>query len=373
MQTMFRKRKQDSVDGEVCPYCEFVNPEGADQCAQCYYSLNKSARDQPMATPSSSGNELMATLMSDEGFDEEEEIAVEAVLSMGEVTVDIDQGQLLGEEDGEDLGFIKAGNPTLSETVEYETPDEIELDSSDAPATPVEFEIEAHDPMSEVAEPVHTGLGNLYSPMNKTESDDDLMGSVGPAAGTVAMTPELPDLPGEEAPASVPLPVAKAVGQPMQEPIQPVVATPDLPDTDAPATDVAPVAPHVAQATSQPETPELPDDAQHEPAPEAPEPQNASRIWPWPAKESWDPRQVYREVVAVMEAIKAGKLPEAAQTLDRLGPHLEGNLDMLLHIGMAMRHLGREEHLQWTLAMAQHVHPNDEHVTAAVAQLSKGA
>ena len=158
--------------------------------------------------------------------------------------------------------------------------------------------------------------------MNKTESDDDLMGSVGPAAGTVAMTPELPDLPGEEAPTSVPLPVAKAVGQPMQEPIQPVVATPDLPDTDAPATDVAPVAPHVAQATSQPETPEL---------------------------------------------------PEAAQTLDRLGPHLEGNLDMLLHIGMAMRHLGREEHLQWTLAMAQHVHPNDEHVTAAVAQLSKGA
>lgn len=117
-------------------------------------------------------------------------------------------------------------------------------------------------------------------------------------------------------------------------------------------------------------TPELPDEV---PVAPAPEPQHNGRIWPWPAQEPWDPRQVYREVVAILEAIKAGKLPEAAQTLDVLGPHLEQNLDMLLHIGASMRQLGREEHLQWTLAMAQHVHPNDENVTAAVAQLGSGA
>jgi hypothetical protein len=35
-----------------------------------------------------------------------------------------------------------------------------------------------------------------------------------------------------------------------------------------------------------------------------------------------------------------------------------------------MRALNREEHLQWTLAMAKHVHPNNEHVVAAVEQLS---
>ena len=66
MQPMFRRKKQDSVDGDVCPYCEFVNAEGVESCAQCYYVLDKSARDQPMAAPSLTGGELMATLMGEE-------------------------------------------------------------------------------------------------------------------------------------------------------------------------------------------------------------------------------------------------------------------------------------------------------------------
>ena len=116
VQTMFRRKKLESVDGEVCPYCEFVNQNGATECAQCYYVMDKSARDQPMATPTSSGSELMATLMSDDEEEGEEELAVEAVLSLNEVTVEIGQGQLPGETDDESLGFIKAGRPTLSET-----------------------------------------------------------------------------------------------------------------------------------------------------------------------------------------------------------------------------------------------------------------
>jgi hypothetical protein len=377
---MFRRKKQQDVDGDVCPYCEFVNPEGVAQCAQCYYVMDKSARDQPMATPTSSGSELMATLMGDEEFEEEEAFAVEAVLSMEEVTVEIGQGQLGDAGDEDSLGFIKAGNPTLSETVEYESPETVELETSDAPSTPVDFQIEAHDPMSEVAEPVHTGLGNLYSPMVKTESDDDLMGSVGPALGFPSSTPDLPDLPGESPVDAVALPITQAIAA-APEPAPAPTSTPELPDAMDSVTPVhveTPQIPDLPEATpelpeaSEPETvtPEVPDEA---PVTPAPEPQHNGRIWPWPAQEPWDPRQVYREVVAVLEAIKSGRLPEAAQILDVLGPHLEHNLDMLLHIGASMRQLGREEHLQWTLAMAQHVHPNDEQVAAAVAQLGSGA
>jgi hypothetical protein len=137
--------------------------------------------------------------------------------------------------------------------------------------------------------------------------------------------------------------------------------TPQIPELQ----EATPEFPDVSE--SETVTPNVPDEA---PITPAPEPQNNGRIWPWPAQEPWDPRQVYREVVAILEAIKSGKLPQAAQTLDVLGPHLEHNLDMLLHIGASMRQLGREEHLQWTLAMAKHVHPNNEHVAAAVAQLS---
>ena len=353
-----------------------------------------------MAAPSLTGGELMATLMGEEEREEEEVHAVEAVRTLDEDTGDIDQGQLLCDGDDADLGFIKAGSPTLSETVDYQSPEAIELEASDAPQTPVDFVIEAHDPMAEVAEPVHTGLGNLYSPMTKNKDNDtDLTGSVGPDPNTVPMTPDLPDLPGEspvmtpalpvaQAVASVPLPVTASATATAVEPLAPaVVETPALPEMSAPSTpdlpDVASqanAAPVEAQAAEPGnETPEGPGDLAPptpevtEPNAPAPEPQHNNRIWPWPAKQPWDPRQVYREVVAVLEAIKAGKLPEAANTLDELGPHLEGNLDMLLHIGAAMRQLGREEHLQWTLSMAQHVHPNDEQVAAAVAQLGTGA
>ena len=94
----------------------------------------------------------------------------------------------------------------------------------------------------------------------------------------------------------------------------------------------------------------------------APTPQFNGRIWPWPAKEAWDERQVYREVVSMLELIKTGKLTQTAQQLDNLGPHLDGNLDMLAHIGTIMRYLGREEHLQWMLKMAQTTYPSDPNV-----------
>ena len=72
----------------------------------------------------------------------------------------------------------------------------------------------------------------------------------------------------------------------------------------------------------------------------------------------------------MLELIKTGKLAQTAQQLDNLGPHLEVNLDMLAHIGTIMRYLGREEHLQWMLKMAQTNYQNDSNVVRAIAHLS---
>ena len=101
----------------------------------------------------------------------------------------------------------------------------------------------------------------------------------------------------------------------------------------------------------------------------APTPQTDGRIWPWPAKDAWNASQVYKEVVSALEQVKSGNLKDAAETLDKLGPHLSENLDMLLHIGIIMTYLGRTEHLQWTLAMAQRIYPGNEHVSSALSRL----
>lgn len=377
-----RKKKEKEADGHPCPYCEYLNEEGAETCAQCYYSLNKSAREQPMAEPTATGDEIMSLLLGDNEALEEGVEVVEAVLSLDDVTVDVDQYELPtteinedGEEIPESFQYIEGDGPTLSETVSSEEEEEVELQPSDAPTASVMFEIEKTDPFAEVAEPVHTGKGGLYSPSTPTANDDDLLGSVGPNAGDV--TPDLPDLPEEE-------PVHSSLAQATAMEAE-ATATPELPPdfqmeqtADAPTTGET----SVAQAPQGQEStlPDLPDDdevAQQSEAPPSTQPQEQSsappiddnRIWPWPQGQAWDDHQVYQEVVEAMEHIKHGRMSEAATTLDTLGPHLHENLNMLLHISVLMQHLGRHDHVKWTLDMAAYVHPNNPQVLQARSQL----
>jgi len=368
--SLFRRRKEDkSEEGNVCPYCEFVNEDGAENCAQCYYSINLAPRDQPMATPTTSGSDLMNTLLEDnEAL--EDDVAVEAVLSLDDVAVEIDQYETSNAEEEDSFQFISGSTPELAQTVDFEAPEEVELSASDAPVNPVVFDLGSQNPLEEVPEPVPSGLGNLYSPSVKIEKDEDLLGSVGPIIPEKASTPELPDFNNLTQASTAPSEAVPAAEVPH-------ATTPQLPDVTAASTPTTPELPVVSASVETPvavtQTPELPVVSQSVETPTAPvieTAQPSTRFWPWPAQDAWGAHEVYREVVAVLDAIKTGQYPKAAETLDALGPHLDLNFEMLLHIGSAMRALNREEHLQWTLAMAKHVHPNNEHVAAAVSQLS---
>ena len=380
-----KKREKDAI-GESCPYCEYLNPLGAQTCEQCYYELNKSARDQPMAEPTTTGDEIMDLLLGENEDPEEFTPVVQAVLAMDDVTVDVDQyavaSPLMDEELGEpeSFDFIEGQGPTLFQTVLAEEEDDDVLTAADAPKDRVEFTFEEVDPLAEVSEPVHTGKGGLYSPTVSTPNDDDLLGEVGPAPSEA--TPDLPDLPDDDmdeptgslAQAVVSEPERTAPSAPVQalealDTTPTTSSTPDLPDffdedeaseqapesidavpSDAPAGASEPDTVVPAEASSQTES-------------------NENRIWPWPKGEAWTPTQVYQEVVAAMEHVKHRRMERAAHALDGLGPHLDQNLDMLLHISVLMQHLGRHDHVKWTLDMAAYVHPNDPHVQQARAQL----
>ena len=397
---LFGWRKKDTSDEQnICPYCNTPNPLDAKECKLCYYDLDRSARDQPMATPSATESDIMLTLLDQELDEEgEEDFAVEAVLSLEDVTVEVDQFEV--EDSGQDAGFdfISSSGPTLSEVQDYETPQEVELSKEDAPTKEIDFVVPVGNPLDEVAEPVHTGQGSLFTV--DSDNNDDLTGSVGPS--TENMQPEIieeetptPDLPlssafNIEAPTTPEVPEIPNVEQPtpaaettpdVPEIPESVDITPDVPEVPD-SVEITPDVPEIPQSNSVTEpavtTPEVPDipitnssaSQNITPPIEAPEPQHNGRIWPWPAKEAWDERQVYREVVTMLELIKTGKLTQTAQQLDNLGPHLDGNLDMLVHIGTIMRYLGREEHLQWMLKMAQITYPNDSNIAKAMAHLS---
>ena len=410
---MFGWRKKGSSDLQnICPYCGTPNEIGSKECKLCYYDLTASARDQPMATPSSTESDIMSTLMGDDKLDtEEEDYAVEAVLSLDEVTIDIDQFEANNPDDEEQFEFISSSGPTMSEVQDYSKPDEVELSPDDAPEKKSQFTIPEANPLDEVAEPVHTGQGSLF--LDSNDSDGDFSEAVGPnqlrnmepemisegfEENSVSLasaisdetneTPELPDIPDSltDLPVEVTPDIPEAV---TTDVVEDTPMVPDIPkDTTDEVTidieDSTPAVPDIPEditseaADQTPEVPDIPldndqsmqrNDASTEVKP-APIPQFNGRIWPWPAKDAWDERQVYREVVSMLELIKTGKLTQTAQQLDNLGPHLDGNLDMLAHIGTIMRYLGREEHLQWMLKMARTTYPSDPNVVRAIAHLS---
>ena len=96
---------------------------------------------------------------------------MEAVLSLDDVSVEVDQYSITetehdeeGEPVPESFDFIGSQGPTLSSTVASQQPAEVELTAADAPKTYVEFDLGNVDPLSEVAEPVHTGRGGCTRP-----------------------------------------------------------------------------------------------------------------------------------------------------------------------------------------------------------------
>jgi len=366
-ETMFWKRKKDGAEeGNPCPFCGAQNEHDATTCVQCYYDLNKPARDQHLEVASDVQNDLLSTLMDSDENEDEEEFVVEAVLDLEDVTIEVDQYDDPVSSDG--FSFIDSEGPTLSETVEFETREEVELTTEDAPDIEERFELPDANPLDEVEEPVHTGQGQLIQ-TDDDENDVDFTGTVGPDPNAI---PELPET--EE---DLPLPPGE-------------LTIPDIPDDleedepqvpELPEEETVPELPEESETLELPEddaVPELPEDDDLEstieqPAEEdvvAPDVPTSTRIWPWPAGEPMDPREVHRIVVESLELVRAGRIAEAEHNIDALGPRLGDDVSLLYHIGLILQQAGRAEHLNWMLEMARRVHPNDENVMNAITHLS---
>ena len=368
-ETMFWKRKKEGdEEGNPCPFCGAQNDVNATTCIQCYYDLNKPARDQHLEVASDVQNDLLSTLMNEDDAEDDEEFAVEAVLDLEDVTIEVDQYDDSVQSDG--FSFIDSEGPTLSETVEFESQEDVELTTEDAPMIEDRFELPDSNPLDEVAEPIHTGQGQLIQSMDDGE-DVDFTGSVGPSPDA------LPDLPDAEDDID-PVPDEIEIPDIPDDIVEEATSIPELPEEmDAPIPDV----PEEAVVPELPEdamVPELPEDEDVQSSTEQPDVEDvvtpevpiSTRIWPWPAGEPMDPREVHRIVVESLGLVRAGRIAEAEHNIDALGPQLGDDVSLLYHIGLILQQAGRAEHLNWMLEMARRVHPNDESVLNAISHLS---
>ena len=368
-ETMFWKRKKEGdEEGNPCPFCGAQNDVNATTCIQCYYDLNKPARDQHLEVASDVQNDLLSTLMNEDDAEDDEEFAVEAVLDLEDVTIEVDQYDDSVQSDG--FSFIDSEGPTLSETVEFESQEEVELTTEDAPTIEDRFELPDSNPLDEVAEPIHTGQGQLIQSMDD-EEDVDFTGSVGPSPDA------LPDLPDAEDDID-PVPDEIEIPDIPDDVVEEATSIPELPEEmDAPIPDVLEEA-VVPELPEDAMVPELPEDEDVQSSTEQPDVEDvvtpevpiSTRIWPWPAGEPMDPREVHRIVVESLGLVRAGRIAEAEHNIDALGPQLGDDVSLLYHIGLILQQAGRAEHLNWMLEMARRVHPNDESVLNAISHLS---
>ena len=332
---MFRRRKKEQQVEGACTFCGFVADEPSSVCPQCYYEFDKSPRDQGSRPDVGDQANILALLEAEPTAVNDDAPVVEAVLAMDDITVDvpdfeapapIDQEQdVIGEHE-----FMDASGPTLNETKAYVAEEEATLAPTDVRADAGTFEVPDHDPMEDIAEPVPMNIGGLHSPSVPQERDEDLTGHTEPL-------PELPDLDAIEEPNGAPSPAPEVT--PSQN-----ITPPELPDFDA----VEEAAPAV------------------QPAPPV---QHPDRWMPWTAKDAWSLAAAPTALVPIFEAVGAGQLQRAAADLDHVGPHLPDDLDLIYHVGLLLKQLGRNEALETMLVRASAAQPDDGRVHAAVHHL----
>ncbi len=378
---MFRRKSTAEVEGEICPYCEFVNKVGASTCVQCYYELNKAPRDQGESVSAEVSNSIFDELMADNDDSWEEGDAVDVVLTLDQDPLEVEQYEATNfeSEEPEKIGFMESSSPEMHDTVSHEPVEVSAEDVGEEIKDVPKLEFTKTDPFDEVPEPVHQGKGALFSPNTSTKMDGDLLGHVGGS--------ELPSLPSDDLYENKIDLTAKKAPAPT-----PAVVLPNLPElpemskTDTPV-DTNPAAnqsglPSSVEAVEEStkaidvdstETPiEEPQESIESDSEESSTPiiEANSRIWPWAEAEPWDPRQVHREVVSALEQVKSGKVTEAAATLDGLGPHLTNeNVDLIYHIGMVLKQLNRTDEVKLILTNANTVMPENQHVASAMAHL----
>ena len=340
-----RNKKQEDAGENACPYCGHENEENAVHCGLCYYELNKSSREQGEAIDQEMAGGIFAELTSDEDDSWQEGQSVEVQLNMDDISVEVDQYEIveIGEGDVESIEYMDAESaPESSETIEHrEEVIEKEILLDEETKDYQRFDLGEHDFMGGVAEPVHMGRGKLVGGGEGVEPSEDTvldMESI-PSLEEENVTEivELPPLPGEDEMGNEDI---TPQGPPKKEYL---LAEDDLIE------EIVPVVP----PKSVEEPPSL----------------ESTRIWPWPADVEWDSRDIHREVVSALESAKSNQIEEASAIIDRLGPHLGEDLELLYHIGMVLKQIGRGEEMRTMLAAAQRFKPQSEHVETAVAHL----
>ena len=396
---MFRKRSKGGgrkrrLTSRTCPFCDAENPLDADSCHQCYYELNKKAKDQSSAPSDTPSDSLWGELIREVMPGAEDELVMEA-MSMDEMTYEIDEYDTVGDDE---VIMMSEDGPSFEEIldstqrVEEERKDGV-LMSLAVPSIAETTAIDEDDIKLPTSTPESSVPAAMIAPsllstnlLSEDSLEDDLDEIIAAAAIATAIPVPEPAPPAAvltppPLPATPPPPAAFQIPTSVPEPAPPaaVLTPPPLPATPPPPAAFQIPTPGVAIPTAVVPVPTIPSLAQvngaSAPISPIPAPQGAPQvngtIWPWPQAELWDQRDLRRGIIEALEQADRGDAASELATLDRIGPHLGESMEALHHIGALLRNLGRGNEMIEMVNAAVVTYPGDPNVSTAAAALLK--
>ena len=383
---VFRRKKTDD-DILHCPLCSLENPLDADTCSRCYYDFTVSSHQQSRKSDDQVVGGLLDELTSgiEEGEEDENDVDwTNHSFDMSDFSVDVAE-----YDDSDDVVVSHSIGFARQLVSEDEIGGDVEdsdfvLSSDDAPTSVEKFIVPEEDE-SEISIPEPTMIKLVDPTSNSTnEMDSDLMNE------DWNVTDSTPILNSEDQDVN-PVPVAPAVEvSSVQEPPQSssLPPMPSMPRNEQPTINVeTPTSPKPQTPVSAPpaavfqhETP-VPDSAPKMPVmpsmpveqtsqlDQTPHEKNKS-IWPWVQSEPWDDRILASKIKEAMEAAKSDRKDDASRILDEIGPHLSDKYRLMLYVGALLKNLGRTNELASMLNAAKISKSEDQHVAAALKQLS---
>ena len=312
-------KKKDNESKDKCPLCSTAVSVEDSECPLCFYELKLSPRHQSLNITANEEDSLIGLLNAD--IEEEEE---EIILEVADV-IDLDAQEITvdAQYDDDEEDFISISSEHAPEFVTGRmTPSgvaETEDTTTEDAAT-----IDENDDEIDLG-----GISIPNPPSHKDLEYDEVL-----IEPEVNETPSLPvELPPLPAPVELPPPPA-----PVELPPSPYVVNPPTP--------ISPSSPD-NKATL-----------------------NEGLVWPWPAKEEWDAKNLRVELLEAMAAAKNGDNIKVENTLERIGPHLGSNIELLFHIGILLKIIGRDYELIQMLTKAQVQFPGNSDVLNAVSKLT---
>jgi len=315
----FWKKKENDSE-EKCPLCGTVVSIDDVECPLCFYELKVSPRHQSLNITANESDDLIGLLNADVEDEDEEELIREV-----EDVINLDAQEITVEAEYEDDDFISIPSEHAPEFITSRmTPSGVvETDS-----TPEDITIENDDD--------DIDLGGIAIPKPPSHEDIEYE-EVTQVSEDTQNSLEI-ELPSSPAPVELPPPPA------------PVELPPPPAPQSSPYTVETPVNNIIQNSKS--------------------EVLSQGLIWPWAPKDEWDSKKLRAELLEAMAAAKNGENSKVEDVLEQIGPHLGENIDLLFHIGVLLKRLGREYELVQMLTKAQAQFPGNSDVTNAVSKLS---